>query len=223
MSEMEYQIRRFHCFNWLGGSFILDWLIHNIDVCCWVKDDWPVSAQGQGGRAVRAEADQMYDHYAVEYSYGDGTRMFAQARHMANCWNFWGCVIHGAKGSAILGEGIPDPLIYKGHKRDKKDIIWRWKGGKVDQYQVEFDLLFDAIRQNKPYNESERSAYAALAGIIGRMAAHSGQEIGWEQALKSELVLAPGLDKFTMNSAPPVVPDAKGRYPVAIPGKTKVV
>jgi len=223
MSEMAHQIRNFHNFNWLGGSFILDWLIHNLDICCWVKGDaWPVSAQGQGGRQVRTEPDQMFDHYAVEYSFADGTRMFSQGRHMASCWGFWGNVIHGTKGAAVLGEGIPDPLIYKGHKRAEDNIIWRYKGDKVDPYQLEHDLLFEAIRQNKPYNETKRSAHAALVGILGRMAAESGQEISWEQALASDLVLAPGLEDFTMDTAPPVVPDAQGHYLVAMPGRSKV-
>ena len=223
MTEMAYQIGRYHGFNWLGGSFILDWLIHNLDVCCWTKDAWPVSAQGQGGRQARTAPDQMFDHYAVEYSYADGTRMFAQARHMANCWGFWGDVIHGTKGSAILGEGVPDPLIYKGHNRTDKDIIWRFKGEKPDPYQVEHDRLFEAIRQNKPYNETERSAYAALVGIQGRMAAESGQEITWQQALASNVKLAPNLENFQMDSAPPVVPDAKGQYPIPMPGQSKAV
>jgi predicted dehydrogenase len=221
VGEMAFQISRFHGFNWLGGSFILDWLIHNLDICCWGKDAWPVSAQGQGGRQVRTAPDQMFDHYAVEYSYADGTRMFAQGRHMDNCWKFWGDVIHGTKGSAIMGEGVPDPLIYKGHNRTEKDIIWRFKGKKPDPYQVEFDRLFEAIRQNKPYNETERSAYASLVGILGRMAAESGQEVTWEQALTSDLELAPGLESFTMDSTPPAVPDAKGEYPIAMPGQTK--
>lgn len=223
MPEVAWQIRHFHNFNWLGGSFILDWLIHNLDVCCWVKDAWPVSAQGQGGRYPRTEPDQMFDHYAVEYSYGDGTRMFAQARHIANCWNFWGAVIHGAKGCAVLGEGQPDPVIYKGHNRTDANLIWRFQGEKGDQYQIEHDRLFEAIRQNKPYNETRRSAYAALTGIIGRMAAESGQEITWDQALNSDLVLAPNLDSLTMDGEPPVKPDPKGGYPVGIPGQTKVL
>ena len=223
MSEMAHQIRSFHNYNWLGGSFILDWLIHNLDVCCWVKDAWPVSAQGQGGRQLRTEPDQMFDHYAVEYTYGDGTRMCAQARHMADCWNFWGCIIHGTKGSAVLGEGIPDPVIYKGHQRTDDNIIWRFKGDKGDAYQTEHELLFDAIRQNKPYNETKRCAYATLAGIVGRMAAESGQEITWEQALASSLELAPGIEKYTMDSVPPVVPDAQGRYPFGMPGRSKVL
>lgn len=223
MTEMAHQIRNYNCFTWLNGSFILDWLIHNIDVCCWVKDAWPVSAQGQGGRQVRTAPDQLFDHYAVEYSFPDGTRMFAQGRHIDKCWNFWGDVIHGAKGSALLGEGVRDPLIYKGHNQTKDNVIWRYKGEKDDPYQVELDRLVEAIRQNKRYNETERCAYAALAGILGRMAAESGKEVTWEQALASDLVLAPGLENLTMDSEPPVTPDKDGNYPVAMPGRTRAL
>lgn len=221
VTEMVHQVRNFHNFNWLGGSFILDWLIHNIDICCWIKGAWPVSAQGQGGRQVRTVPDQMFDHYAVEYTFADGTRMFAQGRHMADCWGFWGDVIHGAKGTAVLGEGIPDPLLYKGHKRTEENVIWRYEPEKNDPYQAEMNHLFDAIRTNKPYSEAERSAYASLSGILGRMAAESGKEVTWEEALNSDLVLAPGMENYTYDSTPPVVPDEEGRYPVAIPGVTK--
>ena len=114
MSELAHQIRNYSNFTWLNGSFMLDWLIHNIDICCWIKHAWPVSAQGQGGRQVRTEPDQLFDHYSVEFSFADGTRMQAQGRHMSGCWDFFGVVVHGAKGSAILGEGIAQPAHLQG-------------------------------------------------------------------------------------------------------------
>ena len=117
----------------------------------------------------------MFDHYAVEYTFPDGTRLFAQGRHMANCWGFFGDVIHGAKGSAVLGEGVTSPRIYKGHSQTPENVIWQYKGPACNHYQVEHDLLFEAIRQDKPYNEAERCAKAAMTGILGRMAAESGQ------------------------------------------------
>ncbi len=222
-NELQHQIRNYSCFTWLNGSFILDWLIHNLDVCCWVKGDWPVQAQGQGGRQVRQVPDQLFDHYAVEYTFPDGTRLFAQGRHMSNCWGFFGDVIHGTKGCAVLGEGIPHPRIYKDHDQSPDKLIWAYEGPKVNAYQREHDLLFDAIRNDRPYNETERSAYAALVGIIGRMAAESGKMIQWDEAMNSNLQLAPGLDHMTLDSDPPVKPDANGRYPIAMPGFTKVL
>ena len=224
MSELAHQIRNYSCFTWINGSFLLDWLIHNLDVCCWVKDAWPVSAQGQGGREVRTQADQMFDHFAVEYSFPDGTRLFAQGRHMANCWGFFGDKIHGTQGSAVLGEGQPDPRIYKAYNQTAEKLVWRHKGPRPSAYQVEHDVLFEAIRQDRPHNETQRSAYAAMTGILGRMAAESGQEITWKQALASNAELAPGLEKIESLDAPaPVMPDKKGQYPVAVPGFTKVL
>ena len=223
MSELTHQIRNYSCFTWLNGSFILDWLIHNIDVCCWCKNAWPVSAQGQGGRQVRNQPDQLFDHYSVEYTFPDGTRMLAQGRHMDNCWGFFGDIIHGSKGSAVLGEGIPKPRIFKSHLQTSENVIWEYDGPRHYAYQAEHDLLFEAIRKDKPYNETERSAYAAMAGILGRMAAESGRMITWEQAIASNLELAPGLDRYAIESDPPVKPDAQGRYPIAMPGQTKVL
>ena len=223
MSELAHQIRNYSCFTWMNGSFILDWLIHNLDVCCWCKDAWPVSAQGQGGRQVRTQPDQLFDHYSVEYSFPDGTRLLAQGRHMDNCWGFFGDVIHGTRGSAVLGEGIPQPRIFRGYKQTPENQIWQYKGPRCDGYQNEHDLLFEAIREDKPYNETERSAYAAMTGILGRMAAESGKMVTWEEAMASDLVLAPGLDHYTMDSDAPVMPDATGGYPVAMPGQTKVL
>ncbi|HEY3322678.1 MAG TPA: Gfo/Idh/MocA family oxidoreductase [Planctomycetota bacterium] len=222
-NELMHQIRNYSNYTWLNGSFILDWLIHNIDVCCWVKNAWPVSAQGQGGRQVRTANDQLFDHYAVEYTFPDGTRMFAQGRHMDNCWGFFGDIIHGTKGSARLGEGQPNPYIYKGYKQTPEELIFEYKGPKPDFYQVEHDLLFDAIRNDKPYNETERCVFAAASGILGRMAAESGQTVTWDQMMNSNLELAPGLDKLTVDSDPPVKADADGRYPVAMPGITKAL
>ena len=227
ISEMGNQIRNYSCYTWLNGSFFLDWLIHNLDVACWVKDAWPVSAQGQGGRQLREPADQMFDHYSVEYAFADGTRLLAQGRHMTNCWGFSGDVIHGTKGCAVLGEGVSHPAIYKGYKQDRDHRLWKYSGrikNKGSSYQREHDLFFDAIRKDLPYNETERCAYAAMVGILGRMAAFSGQVITWDEAMKSDLMLTPNLEQITsLDDAAPVVPDADGKYPIAAPGFTKVV
>jgi predicted dehydrogenase len=222
-TDLMHQIRNYSCFTWLNGSFLLDWLIHNLDVCCWAKNAWPVSAQGHGGRQVRTEPDQLFDHYIVEYTYPDGTRMVAQGRHQSNTWGFFADIIFGGTGCATLGEGVGQARIFKGHHQKRENIIWEHKGPGNDSYQTEHDVLFEAIRKDKPQNDAERCACAAMTGILGRMAAESGQLLTWEKALASNRVLAPGLEDFTMDSPAPVQPDAQGRYPIAMPGKTEVL
>ncbi len=222
-TELAYQIANYSCFTWLNGSFLVDWLIHNVDVCCWAKDAWPESVQGMGGRQTRTEHDQLFDHYGAEFTFPDGTRMLAQGRHMNHCHDFFGDVLQGASGSAILGEGQPKPRLFKGHKQTSENLIWSYKGPECDHYQVEHDLLFDAIRNNKPYNETERSAKSCFTAIMGRMACESGARLTWDEAFASNQELAPGLEKLTWNGHAPVMPDANGKYPIAMPGQTKVV
>ncbi len=223
-SELAHQIANYSNFTWLNGSFLVDWLIHNIDVCCWAKNAWPESAQGMGGRHVRQDPDQLFDHCAAEFTFPDGTRMHAQGRHMTGCHDFFGDVIHGAKGSAVLGEGISKPRLFKGHKQTSANVAWDYQGPPCDHYQREHDLLFDAIRRDRHYNEVERSAKSCFTAIMGRMAVESGKLITWEEALNSNAQLAPGLEQISsLAAAAPTQPDAGGKYPIAMPGRTQVL
>lgn len=222
-SELAHQINNYSCFTWLNGSFIVDWLIHNIDICCWIKNGWPVSVQGIGGRQVRTEPDQLFDHYTAEYTFADGTKLLAQGRHLTNCYDFFGNFVQGTTGCAILGEGQPKPRLFKGYKPASEGRLWTFEGSAPDSYQREHDLFFEAIRNNRPYNETERCAKSCLAAIMGRMACESGNQVSWDDALASEIELAPGLDNLMDASPAPVMPEASGRYPVAMPGRTQVV
>lgn len=223
-TELAHQLRNYSNFTWVNGSFLLDWLIHNLDVACMVKDAWPVSAQGQGARRVRTEPDQLFDQYMAEYSFGDGTRLVAQGRHMNQCHDYWGCIVHGTKGAAELGEGISKPRLFKSHKLTSDNVLWQWKGAPHNSYQEEWDLLMAAIRENKPHNEADRCARGAMVGILGRMAIECGKELSWDTALASEVELAPGLDRFeNLDTPAPVKPDASGRYPLPVPGQPGIV
>jgi hypothetical protein len=55
---------------------------------------------------------------------------------------------------------------------------------------------------------------------MGRMAAHTGQVITYEQMLNSEHELAPEADKFTMDGPAPLQM-IDGKYPLPQPGILK--
>jgi len=213
-TEMEYQMRNWYYFTWIGGDHIVEQHIHNLDVANWVKNATPAKAQGQGGRQVRngKEHGEIYDHHFVEYTYPDGTVMLSQCRHMPRCWNSVSEHAHGTKGYADVSGA-------KMTTRDGKE--WKWQGREKDHYQQEHDDLFAAIRNNKPYNEAVNGANSTMTAILGRMCTYSGQEIKWDDALNSQVVMRP--EGYTFESKPPILPDQDGRYPVAIPGQTKVV
>jgi predicted dehydrogenase len=221
-SELAHQIRNYNSFNWLNASFFVDWLIHNIDVCNWAKNALPVSAQGHGARVARQEPDQMLDDYVVEYTYADGTKLVAQGRHINRTWDIFSDLAHGTKGSAVIMESLaaPRPRLYRGHVQTPDQETWRWQGPPSDPYQLEHDALFDAIRNDRPYNETERSAKACLVALMGRMAAETGQPVTFEDALASNVELAPGLERLQSLTDPaPIQADANGHYPIPTPGQ----
>jgi hypothetical protein len=82
--------------------------------------------------------------------------------------------------------------------------------------------LIDAIRNNKPYNEVERGAIASLVTSMGRIAAHTGQIIEYEQILNSTHEFAPDVNKINGNDFPaPLQAGPDGKYPVPMPGQKK--
>ena len=162
--------------------------------------------------------DQLFDHYAVEYEFPDGTRLFAQGRHIANCWGFFGDVIHGAKGSAVLGEGMTDAALYKGFKPDPGAVTWQYKGTRGEPVP---GRARPAVRGHPQGQALQRIAALRVCRHDRHPGPHGrrvGQLITWDEAMASNLELAPGLESYTMESEPPVKPDANGNYPVAMPG-----
>jgi len=218
LTEMEYQMHNWYYFAWLSGDHICEQHIHNLDVCNWVKDDYPAYAQGQGGRQVRTGRDhgEIYDHHAVEFTYKDGTVMLSQCRHMPNTWSHVAEYAHGPKGMATIG----------GQISLKDGETWRFRGQRVepfrrDPYQAQHEALFEAIRNDQLLNQAENGAYSSMTAIMGRMATYSGQMIKWDEAINSEHALAP--DNLTWNDNPPVMPDENGYYPIPTPGVTRVI
>jgi predicted dehydrogenase len=212
VSEMHYQLRNPYHFLWLSGDYFVDALMHFLDVCLWIKDAHPVKAQGQGGRQVYSPLQQGdgFDHHAVEYTFADGAKMFATTRQISGCWNLAAAKIDGLQGSADVGRG-----------RIEGRNAWQFRGRRVNPYQVEHDVLIEAIRQGKSHNEVEYAARSTMTAILGRMASYSGQELAWDAALQSSVRLAP--ERYAFDAKPPVAADAAGRYPVAMPGVTKVL
>jgi predicted dehydrogenase len=229
ISELDYQVQRFHCFLWASGGVYSDNYIHIIDHLCWMKDAWPVKAQALGGRHYKQSVrgipyvDQNFDTYSVEYTFADGAKMFFDGRHMGGCQSIYSSYVHGSKGLAIASKssdcGTPSSL-FKGQNPMRSNMLWESKQSS-NPYQNEWDDLIGAIRKDQPYNEVKRGVEASLVTSMGRMAAHTGQEITFDDMLACEHEFAPGLDKLTKDSPAPVQADAAGRYPVPQPGITR--
>jgi myo-inositol 2-dehydrogenase/D-chiro-inositol 1-dehydrogenase len=215
-TEMQYQMRNWYNFNWLCGDHIVEQHIHNLDVINWIKNDYPKTAQGQGGCSLREkDFGEIFDHHMVEFTYGDGTVMLSQCRHQPDTWTAVSEHVHGTKGYCdVSGSKIYD------HDGKILENFGRLGG---DGHQQEHHDLFADLRAGKIPQEGEWGAKSTMTAIFGRMATYSGKMLDWDQCLNSEVVASP-VEKYTsFDDAPPTKPDADGWYALPVPGQTKVV
>ncbi len=221
LTELEYQVRNWYFFTWLSGDHIVEQHVHNLDVCNWLMDAHPISAMGMGGRQMRVGKDygDIFDHHAVEYTYGDGTRMFGFCRQMPGCDPLVGEFAVGSRGEADIGGG----------HYESSDGKWRYprarrgaSAGDKNPYVAEHDALFAAIRSGSPYNETQRGATATMTAILGRLSTYTGRTVGWDEAFNSSTSLAPeaiaGWDAL-----PRTLPDSDGLYRLPQPGVVRTI
>ncbi len=202
-SDMEFQMRNWLYFTWLSGDFNVEQHVHSLDKAAWAMGDVPpVRATGLGGRQVRTgnEFGNVYDHFAVIYEYENGTRLFANCRQMAGCSVDVSDHIIGSKGKAELMRAVIEG-----------EQPWRYRGEKPNMYEEEHRAMFKAIRSSNPINNGDYMAKSTMLGIMGRMAAYTGQTLTWEQCLNSSEDLTPARYEWAEVSLPPV----------AMPGLTR--
>jgi len=210
MTDMQYQMYNWYNYTWLSGDFNVEQHVHFLDVCAWVmKNTYPVSAVGIGGRQVRTQPQHghIYDHFSIFFEYADGTRLLSNTRQQPKCKNDMSAEVIGAKGRARLQETSDGLWI-------KTDKQWLYDGPRNLMYQTEHDELFASIRSGKPINNGEYMAKSTLLAIMGRMAAYTGQQITWDMAFHSKEELKPPAYDWNVPLEEPKV---------AMPGVTKFV
>ncbi|HTL57908.1 MAG TPA: Gfo/Idh/MocA family oxidoreductase [Candidatus Limnocylindrales bacterium] len=203
-SDMEWQLRNWNYFTWLGGDHIVEQHVHNLDIMNWVFNAHPIKALALGGRQARPNQSygHIYDHFAVEFEYPNGARMFSQCRQMNGCEGKVEEAMVGTKGTSNCKDWI---------RGSDKQLAYRFREQDVNPYQQEHQDLIDSIRRGQPLNEAKAVAESTLTGIMGRESAYSGRTITWEEAIASQVRLGP--DKYEMGNLP---------FPeVATPGQYK--
>ena len=207
-TDMEYHMKNWYYFTWLSGDFNVEQHVHLLDVCSWImKDEYPVSAMGLGGRQVRTGPDygNIFDHHSVIYEYASGVKLHAYCRQQAGGVNDISAHVSGSKGTGMLTPRVLQMTT---------DTTWVYRGEKNNQSQTEHDELFASIRSGRPINNGDYMSKTTLMAIMGRMATYTGQKVTWEQVLNSKENLSP--ERYDWDAAPP-------RSRVAVPGVTPVI
>ena len=207
MSDVAWQLRNWYNFTWLSGDGLVEQACHSVDKIAWAMNGvLPLKAVATGGRQFPNNEGNIYDHIDVFYEFPDGVRAFMAQRQISNCYGDNSDYLMGADGLGTI-KGWNDPVI-----TGKES--WRYSGPKSDMYQVEHDELFASIRKGQPINDGVWMAHSTLMALMGRMAAYTGKEISWDEALNSQQKLVP--DNLTWDMELPI-------RPMAMPGKTKFV
>ena len=210
MSDAEYQMHNWYHFVWLSGDQLVEQGVHNLDVINWVMGENPISAYGSGGRFVRPDDSELWDTFGVDYEYPGGRFVSFQSRHLPNTLSDVGNVIHGSQATCVIGSGNAGSRIVD---RSGK-VVWEMKGSIADDYKQEHKDLIDSIRAGTPIVELRQMADSSLVGVLGRLAAYTGQKVTWKfVAEESQLDLFP--KDLTWQSSLP----SPG---FAVPGKTKL-
>jgi len=206
MGDLEWQIRNWYNFVWLSGDGLVEQAVHSVDKIAWVmKDASPIKAVAVGGRCTPNHQGNIFDHMFVTFEFANDVRAFIGQRQINNSHSDVFDCIMGTEGTAKITSAA-GPVI-----RGKE--TWRYRGPKTDMYQQEHDELFASIRSGKPINDGEWMAHSTMLAIMGRMAAYTGQEVTWEEALNSKEKLVPDNLDWKMKLDIP---------PMAVPGFTKL-
>ncbi len=204
-SDTENQIRNWLYHSWLSGDHIVEQHVHQLDIVHWVMKDDPIMVRGVGGRQVRTDSKfgHIFDHFGLEFVYPGDRFVFSMCRQQDGTDGKVEEVFHGVNGVASLQSG---------HCEISGPNAWKSSGKQTDPYTQEHIDLQTAILKDIKLNEAEQVAKSTMLAIMGRMAAYTGKDVTWEQAMNSTEVLMPETVEF---GSRPVAP-------VAIPGKTQL-
>ncbi len=210
--EIEYQFRNWYHFSWLSGDDVTQSLVHNLDKALWAMGEKPpAKAHGLGGRSASFGEiyGDVFDHHSVVYDYDDGTKIYAFCRTQHDC--------HGGVSDVIMGtKGRCDLLA----NRITGETNWHYEGENRSGFRVEHEELVKSIRNGQPLINDYMTRSTMIA-VLGQMACYSGKQITWDEAFNSDFTFGPAEGSF--DTKPPKTPDEEGNYPVAVPGKTKVI
>ncbi|WP_352423424.1 Gfo/Idh/MocA family oxidoreductase [Proteiniphilum sp.] len=189
-NDFEFMVRDWVNWKWLSGDHIVEQHVHNIDVFTWFSGLKPVNAVGFGSRQRRVTGDQ-YDNFSIDFTMENGIHMHSMCRQIDGCANNVSEFIQGTKGSwSSNGGHVIKDLA--------GNVIWQYDGEaekasfqQTDPYTLEHVNLINCIRSNKPIELASETAVSNMAGIMGREAAYTGQQVTWDAMTAAPLDYTP--------------------------------
>jgi len=214
---------KIHLF-WVGSGHMVDNLIHQIDECCWLMDDWPISCHGMGGREVGSDDHgQNNDTYSMEYTFPNGKKAFCGFRRALKGHSEFATFVHCSKRAGQFSGNVHKATVhmFNDQRIATDNIAWSPTPDAHSPWDYEWIDFIHNIRNDNPHNEGKRAVYADYAALMGRAAAHLNRIVTWDEVTNSKFQFCDYLDDLTYESPPPVTADLEGYFPAPVAGQWK--
>ncbi len=179
----------------LSGDIITEQNIHTLDVMSWIMNSEPVSAVGTGGRKVRTDVGDCWDHFALTYEYANNVGITFSSRQFKGHGTQPGGIrnrMFGSKGTLETKYGGLTRILgtrenyYKGGSSPKIYL-----NGAVINIADFHKNVTEGDYSNATVAPSVRSN---LVTILGRMAAYQGRKITWAELMRTNTKLEAKLE-----------------------------
>lgn len=187
----ERKLRRWYYYRELSGGILVDQGIHVLDIFNWALKSHPVKASGGGGRKVRTDEGNCWDHYNLTYFYPGGTHVTFSSTQFDSGWNDVAQRIFGTDGVSESHYNGPMRI----HGNSQWSLGSENSANLADANREKTASFIQSIVDGKFLNETRSGAESTLTAVLGRMAAErGGDEVDWVEMMASNQSLDPGLD-----------------------------
>jgi len=200
MSALEARVRNWVFDKALSGDILVEQNIHIIDACNWILKSHPLKATGSGGRKVRTDVGDVWDHFIVTFFYPNDVQVSFNSNQFRNRG-------YRVQGERFFGTQGVSESNHRGPMQIIRNDGNKWDAGTADALDTavanKVKAFVDGIKAGKFDNQAEQGAESTLSVILGRTAAYSGRELTWERLAKTDAKwdLKLNLDEFGTGSA----------------------
>ncbi|MBD1428558.1 Gfo/Idh/MocA family protein [Sphingobacterium litopenaei] len=185
-NEMQYQLKNWYYFQRYAADLIVEQTVHSLDYMNWIMNNkLPKSVFATGGRQTwKWDAiGNGFDHFAVEYDYGNGVKGVHFGRQQSGTDSRNSVEVLGSKGNVEVNL----MSSYKIHGEKP----YEFSGNSNNMYQTQHDELLAAVRSGNVINDGDHMVNSTLLAIWGKISAYTGKRITYEQIMSSKEVLSP--------------------------------
>jgi len=165
----------------LSGDIIVEQNIHALDAACWMLDAAPLAAYGTGGRLVRTDVGDCWDHFVVVYWFPDDIKVDFSSTQCIKGYNDICSRIYASEGTAEMhyyaSTAISGSRPWQGPEK-----LDTHRQGTLNNIRT----FVESIRSARPLDNGAETVRSNLTAILGRTAAYRNTRVTWEEMMRSE-------------------------------------